>query len=86
MGEIPSTVCPDCEYVATDRTPIYDDDSEPVEGAVSLCLMCGFVSKYDADLQLVRPDLEALIEIAEDEELMRVRDRMLMDIERRKYG
>ena len=86
MGETPSTVCPECEYVHTDHTSIHCDDEVPVEGAVSICWNCGFVSLFDSDLQLTRPDLDSLFKLAEDDVLMRTRDAMLIDIERRRHG
>lgn len=54
-GPLVETLCPACSYSLTGAMVAHGDDRGPVEGDSSICLNCGQVLIYRADLTLRCP-------------------------------
>lgn len=66
-------LCPDCGYFTEAATGI-NNQRPPSPGAVSICISCGGVAVWDADMRLVAaPDLELPYEAAIAQDLIRAR-------------
>jgi hypothetical protein len=65
--------CPHCGYRTTKASLECGPVSSPTPGAVSLCLRCGEWSIFDQQLKLRKPTDDEFMEIAEDEDLRRLR-------------
>lgn len=65
----PVTLCWHCDRPLDAATSIDDKGQEqhPSPGAVSLCLYCGAVAFFEADLRLRAPTEEELNELSKDE-------------------
>lgn len=60
--------CPKCKYRLEAHTPVEsDNDYTPEEGSLSVCLNCGEILTFDADLKLRKTTQEELIELKEND-------------------
>jgi RNase P subunit RPR2 len=70
--EIPKHVCPNCGYVM-DQTSEAAGDGKPTAGCISMCLSCGAVRIFNADLTLRDPTAQEWLEITNSDLLRRAK-------------
>lgn len=52
---IPPFHCPKCGYLMNKSTDAFSSSVKPTEGDVSMCLMCGNLMLFNADLSVREP-------------------------------
>lgn len=80
--EVPASACCECGYVS-DRAG-GNDGTAPKEGDAALCIKCGSLNFYGADLRQRRPTEAEMLEAASDPEIQRLR-RIILRVNR-DYG
>jgi hypothetical protein len=82
-GPLVESRCPQCDYKLTGATIVHGVDQKPEEGDVSICLNCGQVLVYAADLILRVATRQEVREIMEQGEAWAVIEKAQMLIRRR---
>jgi len=67
---IPPHRCPRCNYRMDCTTDAYGE-AKPKEGDVSICLMCGGLMVFNADLTVRKPTKEENLRFQSDPSIMR---------------
>lgn len=58
--------CPNCAF-ASDRVVCVNGEAKPAEGQIYVCTQCGYVSKFDQHLSLVRMPVDELVDVVRQE-------------------
>lgn len=65
--KIPPFKCPACNYHMDATTKAYGDgDAKPKQGDVSMCLMCGTLMVFNADLTVRKPTTDENLQFQSD--------------------
>lgn len=65
---VPITICWHCDRPLDGATDVDGGEEPPAEGAVSLCLYCGAIGIFDADMRLHAPTEELLDDLIKNDE------------------
>jgi hypothetical protein len=68
----PESICLSCGYSLDGATGI--DGHSPRAGDISICLYCGHLQTYDADLKLCNLTDEQMLEVAGDKNVLRAQE------------
>lgn len=82
-GPLVESRCPQCNYKLTGATVAHGEDQKPDEGDNSVCLNCGQVLKYQADLTLRKATAGEISELMEEKEAWAIIEKAQMFIGRR---
>jgi len=86
-SDVPATACPGCGRRNDAATSVFSD-SKPSPGSVSVCIACGHISVFNADLTLRNPTDAETREIAGDRRILavqRARDQLMQELRDRAY-
>lgn len=75
--------CPQCGYKLDAATKMHGEEKSPEEDDTSMCLNCGQVLKYQADLSLKKATAEEIRELMEMPEAWATIEKAQMFIRRR---
>ena len=64
-GPLVESRCPQCDYTLTGATIIEGEDQKPEPGDSSVCLNCGQILTYEADLTLRKASIDEVRELME---------------------
>ena len=70
-NEIPASTCAECGYLIDRSTPVRDDGSLAGPGALSICIGCGHIATFAADLSLVELTMAQRFELATNPDFQR---------------
>ena len=65
-GPLPLSLCPRCNYKLDAATKAHGENGPPDEGSASVCLNCGQVLIYEADLTLREATAEEIQSLMRD--------------------
>jgi hypothetical protein len=82
-GPLVESRCPQCDYKLTGATIVHGVDQKPEEGDANICLNCGQVLVYAADLTLRPATRSEVRELMEQGEPWAVIEKAQMLIRRR---
>lgn len=69
--DLPRSTCPQCRYKLNSATNMHGGRKEPDEGCLSVCLNCGQLLIYGADLTLRRCSSSEIAELMKDRDVWR---------------
>lgn len=82
-GPLIESRCPQCNYKLTGASIIYGEDQKPEAGDFSVCLNCGQILVFDADLTLRKMSADKIRELMTDKEAWDTIEQTQMFIRRR---
>lgn len=71
---LPESKCTACGYLTDTATCPSDDNAVPEEGAITVCIRCGHMMAYDAELRLRDLTDEEMHEVAGNEDILRIQE------------
>lgn len=82
-GPLIETRCPECNYTLTGATKVHGEEAMPEKGDSSVCINCGQVLIYEADLTLRKPTAAEISDIMDCAEAWAVIEKAQMFIRKR---
>ena len=63
----PESRCPQCNYKTGAATQVHGEEGSPEAGSISVCLNCGQLAVFNADLTLRRMTREEIADTMKDQ-------------------